>query len=468
MNWLLDRISQVAEDCARLPSYRTVRRSLEPIMRRWSLARINERNMPVDLRKSGAGMRRGRKLYSENPVEKVAVVLPSEWATRDVSFRPIWDAFVANSRSQVPLQGAGEFVFNSIDCSPIVRDREAVLNVENSIFLPSWNRDDSIRVGDDTRTTLSTSPPSPSMLTQQKMRDKGFVVVMNALPKLPSNVPQTFRESLRVQSLRNGHFELDAVARRTFMVEADLDSVETPFCSNEDHDKGPSSCFRNGHLGPGSRSLLRVGDICTFLDVSQEKDCICLVVQRHLRNEGPDFPTILLWVPVVRLPSSRSDERSYIYRQPSEFNFIHDFDHATFQMAFRTYIEYNRLSDRRFAVRSGDQIVSSFGKLNDGRRYFVYRILLYCDGFSQYKERKGFAGGCYILPLNLPLKVRQSSKAVRVLALTPPGVSTNSVLEEIIPDIVEGCTQGFEAVTPDGETIQIFWTQSDSPPTIQR
>jgi hypothetical protein len=39
------------------------------------------------------------------------------------------------------------------------------------------------------------------------------------------------------------------------------------------------------------------------------------------------------------------------------------------------------------------------GYLHDGRRYVVYRVLLYCDAFQPYARKIGSFGGCYMLPM---------------------------------------------------------------------
>lgn len=64
----------------------------------------------------------------------------------------------------------------------------------------------------------------------------------------------------------------------------------------------------------------------------------------------------------------------------------------------------------------------------DDVRFFVYRVLLYSDGFTQYKDSQGSAGGVYMLPLNLLPEHRTSRKAVRLLGLTPPGIGTGQVI----------------------------------------
>jgi hypothetical protein len=76
------------------------------------------------------------------------------------------------------------------------------------------------------------------------------------------------------------------------------------------------------------------------------------------------------------------------------------------------------------------------GLLKDGRQYLVSRLLFYADDFNPYTTRKGSCGGCFILPLGVNPKNRAGHGAVRFLRLTPPGVSTNSIILSTIPDIV--------------------------------
>ena len=108
--------------------------------------------------------------------------------------------------------------------------------------------------------------------------------------------------------------------------------------------------------------------------------------------------------------------------------------------------------------RPEESSVPTFGTLADGRFYYVYRVLLYCDDFVPRSSMftKGSVGGCYFLPLSLSLNRRRGRTAVRTIALTPTGVSTNQVLDYIIPDIIQGMTEGFESVDADGTPVTIF------------
>ena len=98
----------------------------------------------------------------------------------------------------------------------------------------------------------------------------------------------------------------------------------------------------------------------------------------------------------------------------------------------------------------------SLRKLQNGKDYFVYRVLLYSDDSQPFAGTKGSAGGFYMLPLNLPLRNRSGAGSVRVLSLTPPGVSSNNVFRVLIPDILRCTTEGIRMKDFFGNEITAF------------
>jgi len=98
------------------------------------------------------------------------------------------------------------------------------------------------------------------------------------------------------------------------------------------------------------------------------------------------------------------------------------------------------------------------GVLKDGRKYIVYRFLLYSDDFNPHKSAysQGSVGGVYIMPLGLPSEDKFSTSAVRCISLAPLGLSSNVVISAIMPDILKGATQGFPVKLPNGENVQLF------------
>ena len=102
---------------------------------------------------------------------------------------------------------------------------------------------------------------------------------------------------------------------------------------------------------------------------------------------------------------------------------------------------------------------STKGTLEDGMRFYVYRLLLYADDFNPRSTLfpKGSVGGLYMSPSSLNVKSRRSQSSVRTVSLTPAGVSTNSVLEFIIEDLVVGSIDGFDCIDAFGEKVKVFF-----------
>lgn len=106
-----------------------------------------------------------------------------------------------------------------------------------------------------------------------------------------------------------------------------------------------------------------------------------------------------------------------------------------------------------------DNTCTTTGTLQDGKRFYVYRLLLYADDFNPRSTLfpKGSVGGLYLSPSSLNLKSRRSQSSVRTVSLTPAGVSTNSVLEYIIEDLVTGSIDGFDCVDAFGDEVKVFF-----------
>ena len=114
--------------------------------------------------------------------------------------------------------------------------------------------------------------------------------------------------------------------------------------------------------------------------------------------------------------------------------------------------------DKSDIIRNIYRVPRTFGKLQDGRDLFVYRVLLYCDDFNPRSAlfSKGSVGGCYFLPLNFGIRRRRGIASIRTVSLTPPGISTNFILDYIIKDIVKAATEGIPSIDAHGNTVYIF------------
>ncbi len=123
-----------------------------------------------------------------------------------------------------------------------------------------------------------------------------------------------------------------------------------------------------------------------------------------------------------------------------------------------TNVRCTRMAQRHSRPRGVQRYrpVSSIGTLSNGEMYFIYRFLLFWDGFEFTKGKSASGDGLYLFCLNIPFEARSSASAVRVICLTPPGVKTSPVLKLIEDDLVQGVTEGFVDVDADGVRRRIF------------
>lgn len=101
----------------------------------------------------------------------------------------------------------------------------------------------------------------------------------------------------------------------------------------------------------------------------------------------------------------------------------------------------------------------TMGTLESGERYYMYRVLLYADDFNPRSQLfpRGSVGGVYMFPSSLPMRSRRSQSSIRTISLTPPGVSTNFVLNSLVADLVEGSLNGFSSVDAFGTHCICFF-----------
>lgn len=83
------------------------------------------------------------------------------------------------------------------------------------------------------------------------------------------------------------------------------------------------------------------------------------------------------------------------------------------------------------------------GVLPNGEKYVLYRFILYADGFTPYRGKFGSYTGVYMMNMNIPPDLRSVHGCIHHVSLTPPGVSGNSVIQDIMKDINSGSTEGF-------------------------
>ena len=102
-----------------------------------------------------------------------------------------------------------------------------------------------------------------------------------------------------------------------------------------------------------------------------------------------------------------------------------------------------------------DEAVKNHGYLEDGTQYFVYRFLLYTDGFNSHRSKSGSMDGMYIIPLGIPIDRRTEAGCLHKICLAPPGVAATDIMHHINEDIIMGMTTGID-VYLNGDKCKIF------------
>lgn len=92
----------------------------------------------------------------------------------------------------------------------------------------------------------------------------------------------------------------------------------------------------------------------------------------------------------------------------------------------------------------------------DGHPTFKLGLALFMDDFAVRQGRSSSAGGVYLLYLSWSFRHRASRNAVRPISLAPPGVDSDSILQAVSDDLVEGATSGWLVKDPDGLPIRVM------------
>ena len=443
-----------------VPSDSVMRQKILPFLRKHCYAKSCDIEFPIDLRKSGARAAQHRGAVGTRGttddrdncggMAKVRIVLPSTWALKDVQTRPIFEAFRsdANNRSSEGEKSTAEC---SIEDSFIAKCRRGVLSdpfVRTAVVPIDSDGKKGLKhiyVPDGTAIRIRCHPGARQVAVIE--RAKGFRkndrdggkpkrrrVAVTSLWELHARTIVTYEA--RHDGEHDVHVEKYLQPRMSHLLEWERQHAL----------RAISQCV----IGAGAKGKgTRAGDVITvLLPIGMEEGDIVphvVLVNRYLKEQVGEASTMLLCFSPgasfaeARNPPDRLGSPNYEEIRVSGV-FSDGFgDHRS---------QWHPASPREDAP--------CWGKLEDGRNYFVYRFLLYTDDFEPFTSRKGSFGGCYMLPLNLPPRKRGSYQAVRVIGLPPPGVSTNCVLRYIVQDIVRGSTEGFPTKNAEGEDVVVF------------
>lgn len=98
----------------------------------------------------------------------------------------------------------------------------------------------------------------------------------------------------------------------------------------------------------------------------------------------------------------------------------------------------------------------SIGHLANNEHYFIYRCILFWDGFQTSLSRSNSEDDIYMMCLNLPPLMRTKSNAIRILTITPPKTDTIFALTKLFDNIGKGVSETFLTRDADGCELRIF------------
>lgn len=404
---LKKRVEALAIQFSYAGSYVHYFRSKNSSADRWELAPSADTAERSGIPNSTAGIENIGRTGREPKELPVVIVLPSQWVLLDVCTGPIYRLMFGTS------VGSGSYseraMFETIEECPVVQDRERIMTCDTQIFVPPASE------------VARAEGQSPEVLPVS-------VTVGDILELTVSDKYNTFTLAVEKENIVVSVRGAYSFVRGTVLSVGVHSAVEAAAVFSE-------SCQTSTGVND-----LRNGDHVVFLKAEKKADAagdisMFLLVHRFWRRDLREPYTFMIFDPPSTSDAHSSSQNRRIKARVKSVGAV---------------------SAIRKDLGGGIARSSCRGVLKNGKPYLVYRMLLYCDDFKPYVGRNDSYGGCYMLPLGIPPASRVGAAAVRVLGLTPPGVSTNEVLRAIIPDIIKGTTEGFTTVDANGNEVVVF------------
>mgnify|MGYP003438799006 FL=1 len=335
--------------------------------------------------------------------DNVRVVVPSEWAILDTCTAPLFDALFSLPSSASNASGPS-FVFDNIENTPIVRHRKSVVDASSYIFV------DANQEGDEEPSPKIPVPAGPGDCIEVE-----FISSIEADSILGLEIYADVQAGTKSQ-----------LAGFTIVSIWDVHNEASSFSETIQSPKRFAKCKT---MKPGD-TVVELHP--TFGDTLEEYSFILLY--RYRRVVPGEAIRQLYIIPRRAVTDGELEPARCIISR----------------------VRGVKLTSKCTASHPSTYFSRCTGYLDDGRRYVIYRVLLYCDDFQPHSSTTSSYGGCYMLPMGIPPAQRAGYGAVRCIGLTPPQISTNEVLQFIVPDLVKCCTTGVQGQDPIGNPVTIF------------
>jgi len=444
---------------AAFPSYSTLLRSIRPAVMTKLVVSITEIITRVCLSSSRA--KTIGKQTRSYPTAQVSLVLPSTYAQMDIGTSCIYNSFLSN---------------DLLDTMDIIRQRERFFSFRHSVILDGdtdeHGRFPIASVGD----SLNIELYNPIVLNQSSIRPflqngtgtamqlRGVVTSVFLVqhhvrrPSVSNSTVQDFDPSL-VDFFSYMKFDEASSCRPKTRMDIRPGGSSVVHLSKRKR-KSSAASSSSAHKSskepvppaPLGTYPLKPGDIVAVLrpldSVQEASPRRIFIVHRFWVSSNESSRFLLLLNPQHIFDTC---EGTYIWKN----NFLH-----LNKKPLDYYCELIRSLTRAIPSTDPRAVIPltapTTGTLQDGRRYFIYRYLLFADGFLTSMQSQVSSEGIYIVPLNFPIQTRKSSSTGRVISAVPPGVSPCSIIRALFADILRGCTIGFPSVDAEGNELVLF------------
>lgn len=325
----------------------------------------------------------------------VRIVRPSEWAKLDIAMAPLF-------HSMYPEPGRWGKAISDVECiesSPIVTHRHVFTEATRSIYVH-----DGVRA-------VQAFPGSTIRLNLGRMKSEDISVDVSAL-------------GYRVHENDSSDHVMKAAIAAVWCIGAEgfvtnsaqfaLRNVEglenllvKRCCTAAPLAKQNRITRTNRGLDFESRLIsartLLPGDICALLRPKVTEAVsryACILVSRFWKHQDGLASEMLFWYNMSSIsgPGHQTIAEEQVNKAALRVLGIQD-------VRGRPILLRPPMPSTPPNVR-----MTNNGYLADGRKFVVYRILLYCDDFRPFTTiyPQGSAGGCYMIPLGLPRQVETS------------------------------------------------------------
>jgi len=437
------RLVAAARERAALPSYSTLLRSIRPKVFE-SLAPVMEPVVfPVSLIAVGALVSGTQE--QDHPTASVPYIPPSNYAKLDVATPCIWSSFLSN---------------DVLDTIPIIRRRDRFYCERNSVIYDKLPDSSGLfpiaAIGDMAYMTLlnqihNAHPVLGLFLSVENSKQiiRGEVasifLVQHSSRRHPSTTPTVLDYEGRLEDFF-GYIRYKQPPRTSQRKSRGSSSSSPPTGSTRlpliPGDLVLSLRPLTNRAAPASTAALR-------------HSARVFLVHRFWANVG-EFTRHFL----VLHPDSTFTESETGYPWPTNFVRLYTGHNPNPRTGFFCGVPASFLKhvskSSTYSTCNIPLTAPTRGILSDQRSYFIYRYLLYSDGFNTSQQNAASTNGVYMVPLNFPLQCRKSPSSSRIIAAVPPGVSPFKIYETLHKDIIDGRTKGFLVRNAVGEEIVLF------------